>query len=204
MTRDQLLADARSAVAVLARQPHVDPNQVFIVGHSEGGELAPSLAAGGAPVRGIALMAPPAIPLDQILLQQATHGLSGKRKQDALTAQQRDNIAIKNGAYQGAGAAWLRSSFGIDPAAVIKQVPCPILILQGGKDFQVLASDLPRLVNAARSARRDVTVHVFPNDDHLFITVPAGRQSSMAEYFQPHRVDPAMVSALLSWLDSRK
>ncbi len=202
--RDQLLADARSAIAFVARQPSVDPHRVFVLGHSEGGELAPSLAAGGAPLRGIVLMAPPAIPLDQILLQQATLGLSGKRKADALAAQQRANLAIRTGVYSGPGAAWLRTSFGIDPAAVIKRVPCPILIVQGGKDFQVLAKDLPRLVNAAHAAHRDVTVAVFPNDDHLFITVPSGQQATFAEYLQPHRVDPAMIAALLRWLDAKR
>ena len=200
-TRDLLLADARSAIAFVARESQVDPRKVFVLGHSEGGELAPSLAAAGAPVRGIVLMAPPAISIDKIMLQQATYGLSGKRKQDALAAQEHENLAIRTGVYQGPGAAWMRSSFGIDPADVIKRVPCPILILQGGKDFQVLATDLPRLVDAARSAHRVVTVHIFPNDDHLFITVPSGQKASIAEYFQPHRIDPAMLRALLSWLD---
>ena len=203
-TRDDLLDDARAAIAYVRALHNVDPKRVFVLGHSEGGELAPSLAASGAPLRGIALMAPPAIPLDQILIQQTSRGLTGAAKTKAIADEQKQIAMVKAGTANPFGAGpWLRSSFRIDPAEVIKKVPCPILILQGGKDFQVLAKDLPRLVNAARSAHRDVTVRVFPNDDHLFITVPDGQTAAPAEYFAPHRVDPAMISALLAWLNAK-
>ena len=203
-TRDDLLDDACAAIAFLQRLPDVDPHRIFVVGHSEGGELAPSLAAGGAPLRGIALMAPPAIPLDQILLQQASRGLTGAAKAKAIADEQKAVDEIKAGTLNpNGGGPWLRSSFGIDPAEVIKKVPCTILVLQGGKDFQVLAKDLPRLVDAAKSAHRDITVRVFPNDDHLFITVPDGQAAVPAEYLAPHRVDPAMIDALLAWLHAK-
>lgn len=201
-TRDQLLADARAAIDYVARRPEVDAKMTFVVGHSEGGELAPSLAAAGAPVRGIALMAPPAIPLERILRQQATLGLSGDAAKRALSQEDHAIFAIRTGLSKADGAAWLRTSLLIDPARVIQTVPCPILILQGGKDFQVLPADLPRLVKAAKTAHRNITVRVFPNDDHLFITVPGNRRSTIAEYMVPHHVDPAMISALLSWTDA--
>lgn len=203
-TRDDLLDDARAAIAFVQHSSDVDPRRIFVLGHSEGGELAPSLAAGGAPLRGIALMAPPAIPLDQILIQQTSRGLTGAAKTKAIADEKAEIARVRAGTANPYGAGpWLRSSFGIDPAQVIKKVPCPILILQGGKDFQVLASDLPRLVDAAKAAHRDVTVRVFPNDDHLFITVPTGENAVPAEYLAPHRVDPAMVSALLAWLRAK-
>src|SRR5579863_98784 len=200
-TRDQLLADARAGIAFLLARVDVAPSRVFVVGHSEGGELAPSLAAHGAPLRGIALMAPPALPIDQILVQQVSRGLTGDARAKAIADQLSANAAIRAGKSKAPGAIWLRTSFGIDPADVIKRVPCPILILQGGKDFQVLAKDLPRLVDAATAAHRDVTVHVFPNDDHLFITVPTRQTAMSTEYLIPHHVDPAVISALLAWLD---
>jgi dienelactone hydrolase len=201
-TRNQLLADARAAIAYVASRPEVNAKKTFVVGHSEGGELAPSLAAGGTSLRGIVLMAPPAVPLDQILRQQATRGLTGGAAKEARSKEDHMIFAIRAGLSREAGTAWLRSSFGIDPARVIQNVPCPILILQGGKDFQVLAKDLPRLLNAAKAAHRDVKAVVFPNDDHLFITVPGKSEATIAEYMTPHRIDPAMISALLSWTDA--
>jgi alpha-beta hydrolase superfamily lysophospholipase len=202
-THDQLASDARAAVDYLVRTAQVDPHRVFALGHSEGGLLVPSIAADGAPLRGIVLMAPPAIPLDQILVQQAMHFAPPSQAQEYEQKQLAAIAQIKAGTSTLPGALWLRTSFGIDPAQVIRHVPCPILILQGGKDFQVLAKDLPRLVDAAKSAHRDVTAHVYPNDDHLFITVPGAAPAVMGEYMVPHRVDPAMVSDLLAWLKSQ-
>ena len=203
-TRDDLLDDARAAIAYVRAHRNVDARRVYVVGHSEGGELAPSLAADGAPLRGIALMAPPAIPLDQILVQQMSRGLTGAAKANAIADERKEIRAIEAGTASPNGAGpWLRSSFGIDPAQVITKVPCRILILQGGKDFQVLAKDLPRLVAAAKAAHRDITVRVFPNDDHLFIDVPDGQTAVPAEYLAPHRLDPAMTNALLAWLAAK-
>jgi hypothetical protein len=202
-TRGELLADARAGIGFLAGQRDVDPKRVFVLGHSEGGELAPSLAAAGVPVAGIILLAPPALPLQQILVQQATRGLQGAAERQAAAAEKAQIAKIQSGTSTLPGAIWLRTSFDFDPADVIRRVPCPILILQGGKDFQVLASDLPRLLHAAIAAHRVVTAKIFANDDHLFITVPSGQEASIAEYTVPHRIDPAMTQTLLEWLAAR-
>ena len=68
--RDRLIADARDAIAYLRSQPGIDPKRIYVLGHSEGGELAPSIAIADGRLRGIVLLAPPALPLEQILKQQ--------------------------------------------------------------------------------------------------------------------------------------
>ena len=65
--RDRLIADARDAIAYLRSQPGIDPKRIYVLGHSEGGELAPSIAIADGQLRGIVLLAPPALPLEQIL-----------------------------------------------------------------------------------------------------------------------------------------
>jgi len=202
-TRNDLLADATAGIDWVAKQPGVDRKSVFIIGHSEGGELAPSLAASIPWVRGIALMAPPALPLSKILVQQATRGLNGDALAKARTKEEAAIFGIRAGLVNAPGTAWLRTSLDIDPVNLIKRVPCPILILQGTKDIQVLAADLPRLVNAAKAAHRDVTVHVFPNGDHLFNRLADNQLSDPAEYMVPTHVDPAVISTLIGWLSAR-
>lgn len=98
----------------------------------------------------------------------------------------------------------MRSSFGIDPAVAIAKVPCPILILQGTKDIQVLAADTPRLVEAARAAGRNVTVVMLKGDDHLFINLPGDQTSTINEYFTPSYLDPALFTAIDTWLSNTK
>jgi dienelactone hydrolase len=198
--RDRLIADARDAIAFLRAQPGIDPKRIFVLGHSEGGELAPSIAIADGRLRGIVLLAPPAIPLEQILMQQTLRNAtpSNRAQVEAKEKTQLANIAA--GKVANPTAAWLRSSFGIDPADLIANVPCPILILQGTKDFQVLAADTPRLVNAARAANRNVTVAMLPNDDHLFLKLEPDKSSTGAEYFAPSYLDPALFAAIESWL----
>lgn len=200
-TRDRLIADARDVIAYLRAQPGIDPNAIVVLGHSEGGELAPSIAIADGRLRGIVLLAPPALPLEQILAQQLLRNTPAADRTVQAQKVQSDLAAIAAGKKQGAYNAWLRSSFGIDPAKLIAQVPCPILIVQGTKDIQVLAADTPRLVEAARAANRKLTVVMLPDDDHLFIKLDASESSTGGEYFTPSYLDPALLRAIESWLN---
>ena len=198
--RDRLIADARDVIAYLRTQPGIDPARVFVLGHSEGGELAPSIAIADGKLAGVVLLAPPAIPLEQILMQQVLRTVSPAQRPAIAEREQTELNAVAAGQKTGASAAWLRSSFGIDPTTLIASVPSPILIVQGEKDIQVLAADTPRLVNAAQAAHRRVSVVMLPGDDHLFIKLPAGEDSTGVEYFTPAYLDPALFAAIEGWL----
>ena len=201
--RDRLIADARDAIAYLRAQPGINSARIYVLGHSEGGELAPSIAIADGKLSGIILMAPPALPLEKIVMQQVLRQVAPT---DRAKTQQAENAALKeiaDGKKTDPYSEWLRSSFGIDPAAIIAKVPCPILILQGTKDIQVLSSDTPRLADAARATGRNVTVIVLPGDDHLFINVPGDQPSTIAEYFKPSYLDPALFTAIDTWLSKR-
>jgi dienelactone hydrolase len=198
--RDRLIADARDAIAYLRSQPGIDPKRIYVLGHSEGGELAPSIAIADGHLRGIVLLAPPALPLEQILEQQLLRNVSNADRAATEKQVQAELDAIASGKKPSATNRWLQSSFGVDPAALIVRVPCPILILQGTKDIQVLPADTPRLVQAAQNAHRDVTVVMLQDDDHLFIKLPADEPSTGGEYFTPSYLDPALFAAIESWL----
>ena len=43
---DEVVSDARAAVALVAQQPKINPKQVFLLGHSLGAYLAPRIATG--------------------------------------------------------------------------------------------------------------------------------------------------------------
>jgi pimeloyl-ACP methyl ester carboxylesterase len=198
--RDRLIADARDAIAYLRAQPGIDAARIYVLGHSEGGELAPSIAVADGKLRGIVLMAPPAIPLEKILMQQTLRTVAPADREKTEQAETAALKEIADGKKTDTFSAWLRSSFGVDPAAIIAKVPCPILILQGTKDAQVLPADTPRLVDAARAAGRNVTVVMLTGDDHLFINLPGNQPSTMSEYFVPSYLDPALFAAIENWL----
>jgi hypothetical protein len=66
--------------------------------------------------------------------------------------------------------------------------------------MQVLAKDLPHLVSAARASRRNITVKLLSDDDHLFLRLAPGTTSSLSEYFVPAPLDPRVPQDILAWL----
>jgi uncharacterized protein len=202
-TRDELLDDVRAAYGFARVQPKLDPKHVYLLGHSEGGELVPTVAAREPGVAGIILLAPPALPLSQVLMEQKLAGVPP----DQRAAAQAQELAIFASTRQSHDSmrAWLRSSLDIDPAVDIARVHAPVLILQGTADVQVLATDLPRLVTAARTHNRDITVHTFSGDNHLFDATPPGvTQTPFAAVRQyltvPAWIDTRALETIETWL----
>jgi uncharacterized protein len=70
-TSPMLAGDAMAAVNLLKAHPSVDPKRIGIIGHSEGGMIAPMVANQSDAVAFIVLLAGPGIPGDELLLLQS-------------------------------------------------------------------------------------------------------------------------------------
>ncbi len=97
-SREDLLNDARQAIAALRAQPEIDPSRIILVGHSEGSYLAPILAVEDSAISGTVLLAGAARALDAITRWQvesllALQGVEGATLEVAL-AQQDQYIAF--------------------------------------------------------------------------------------------------------------
>ncbi|MDQ6944278.1 MAG: lysophospholipase [Candidatus Eremiobacteraeota bacterium] len=202
-TRDELLDDVKAAYRFVRARSEIDPKHVYLLGHSEGGELVPTVAAHEPGVAGIILMAPPSRPLWQVSMQQFLAGAPPERR----AAMEQEELAALDKLRHGTEAkdAWYRSSMDLDPVVDIARVRAPILILQGEGDAQVSAKDLPRLANAARAANRDVTVRTFSNDNHLFeAIVPGDPQTPLTALKQyltvPAWIDARVLDTLTTWM----
>ncbi|MGH9562643.1 MAG: DUF3887 domain-containing protein, partial [Terracidiphilus sp.] len=80
---DEVISDARAAVAMLAKQPKIDSSRVYIVGTGLGGYLAPRIATGDPQIAGIVEMAANTRPLEKILVS----ALQYAAKEDAIQTQ---------------------------------------------------------------------------------------------------------------------
>jgi hypothetical protein len=74
-TYDDLAGDALAGVALLRARPEVDPARVGLLGHSEGGYLAPLAAAGGGAADGVAFVVRPCPERDRFLLHDPAPAL---------------------------------------------------------------------------------------------------------------------------------
>jgi uncharacterized protein len=63
--------DALGAVRFLVRHPAIDSARIGIVGHSEGGMVAPMVAARTEDVAFLVLLAAPGLPMPQVIMQQS-------------------------------------------------------------------------------------------------------------------------------------
>jgi fermentation-respiration switch protein FrsA (DUF1100 family) len=87
---------------------------------------------------------------------------------------------------------------GYDPAAAAAALGKPLLILQGGRDYQVTVPDDLSRWQAALGASPGVTFGVYDADNHLFFT--GSGPSSPAEYEPAQHMDPAVVADIAAWL----
>jgi len=67
---DDLADDVRGALAFLRTVAEIDPRRIGLLGHSEGGFVAPMVASGDTGVRFVIMLAGPAVPGRELLLAQ--------------------------------------------------------------------------------------------------------------------------------------
>ncbi len=94
-TSQDLAGDALCAVAFLQGRREIDPRRIGLVGHSEGGLIAPLAASQSKAVDFIVLLAGPGVPGDQILYRQGADIARAAGASEAeVEKQRRDQEAI--------------------------------------------------------------------------------------------------------------
>lgn len=198
-TRD-FAGDIAAAVAYLRTRPEIDPDRIALAGHSEGGVIAPMVAADDPRVRAVVLIAGTSRTGRRILEYQLRNPLD---RDPALTPTQRDSAYRANWVQVDSMAArspWLPFFLSYDPLPTARRVRQPVLILQGETDRQVTADQARELEAALREAgNRDVTVRVFPNLNHLLVHDPDGMPAGYSR-LTTNRVDAQLLGALADWL----
>ena len=69
-TDDDFAVDTAAQVAFLRKRPDIDPARIGLIGHSEGGIVAPKVAARDPKIAFVVLMAGPGVPLSEVLRVQ--------------------------------------------------------------------------------------------------------------------------------------
>lgn len=88
---------------------------------------------------------------------------------------------------------------GYKPEEVAKTLKEPILILQGGRDYQVTRADFEGWKQAL-SSKRNVVFKLYPELNHLFI---AGEgKSTPTEYGKAGHVSEQVINDIANWIGS--
>jgi dienelactone hydrolase len=208
---DEYIPHALDAVRLLQQQPGVDPQRVYVLGHSMGGRAAPRVAAANASVAGMVILAGDTTPLSQAAIRVAWYLATVNPGPDAEAAVElitRQATLVESTGLSPAAPAtdllfgwpatyWLDLR-RYDPVATAAALDKPMLILQGGRDYQVTATDDLAGWQAGLANRRDVTIRVYEADDHMFFHGEG--PSTPAGYEPPQHVDPPVVADIANWL----
>jgi len=191
-------------VAWLRKRPDVDGSRIALLGHSEGGAIGPLVAADDPRIAAVVIMAGPAKNGRAIIADQLrwpiehAWGLPAEERARLL-----GNIGRDVEGWVGMNS-WTRWFAEWDPLPVAQRLRQPVLILQGALDRQVSAGQADTLAAAIRSGgNRDVTVHVYPRLNHLFL--PTDGDGSPADYpgLQQRTLPPEVLDTIAGWLTTR-
>ena len=202
VTVDQeVIEDGVAAVNLLRTRPEVAADRIFIVGHSLGAQLAPEVAKRAFPVAGVVMLAPPGRKLEQMIVQQWRYlGQASPHEMAELERQANQISAHKMPpaqSFQSVPASYYYDLDARDEIAIAKGLDVPILILHGGRDYQVLDEDIRRWQDGLKG-RANVRVETFPALNHLFIAGTG--KPGLAEYGTPGHVDPAAIAAIANFV----
>jgi hypothetical protein len=202
--------DAAAAVRILRTRADIHPEQVFVLGHSFGGMMMPRIAQRAPDAAGFIILAGNTRAIGDMMVEQITYviGLDGEvSNAESLqlehvkreAARVKDPLALSTAAEPvlGAGGAYWLDLFGYHPEVAARATTRPLLILQGGRDYQVTLEDFARW-KAALVGYPNVTFKLYPRLNHLFIE-GSGR-STPAEYARAGRVAETVMDDIASWL----
>jgi dienelactone hydrolase len=210
---DEYLHHAIAAVSVLRAHPAVDQNRVFFAGHSLGGTIAPRLAAAEPNIAGLVLLAAGTEPLHWAAVRQVRYlasldpetTVAATSVIDTMTEQARrvdapelsSSTQPRDLPFGVPAPYWLdlRTYRPAETAALLHQ---PMLILQGGRDYQVTVDDDLATWQQALTDRPGVTIRTYPSDNHFFFSGTG--PSTPAESEPAQHMDAEIVSDVADWI----
>lgn len=209
---DETVKDARAAVALAARFPGLDPSRIFILGHSQGGGLAPRIA--DSQIAGIIIMAGNTEKLGDALVRQVRYEMSlagtppppaAKKELEAVEAadQKAKSPSLKPSDEVNLLGVNIPGSYLLDlrnynPTETAASLHIPILILQGGRDFNVTVDDDFNVWKKALAGHANVEFRLYPDLNHLFMTgsVPPNPRDD----FKKGHVSKQVVNDIAGWV----
>lgn len=229
-TTADFATDTEAAVAWLKTRTEIDPRRIGLLGHSEGGVIAPMIAARNSAIAFIVLLAGPGVRGDELLVAQveALAEASGATREAAarsgtkereilsLVESEKDNDKLEKLAREKLGTVteqelrgvrmlgspWFRYFLAYDPAPALTKVKCPVLALNGGLDRQVPpALNLPAIRKALQTGgNKRFEVVEMPGLNHLFQTAKTG---AVAEYGAIEQtMAPEALEKIASWIST--
>lgn len=236
-------SDVLAGIEYLKTRKEINPKQIGLIGHSEGGLIAPMVAVKSADVAFIVLMAGTGLTGEEILYLQGAliyraMGVSEediiknrqfnekifsviKEEKDKKNAEERlrqmfmedwekmsdekkeqmgDPEVFLKAQLQSLLSPWLKFFLTYDPKPTLSKVKCPVLAINGEKDFQVPPKENLSAIEKALVAggNKNFIVKELPGLNHLFQTAQTGVPSEYAKIEET--ISPIALKIISDWI----
>lgn len=203
---EETIQDALAAGRLLANDARIDPNRVFVLGHSLGAMLAPRIVSESDGLfAGMILASGTNKTLLDILLRQTEDG--GASATD-MTALRRQTEAIAGMTAEEAEAtpflgasAYYFWEMAQHPAAaeLLETLALPTLIINGSRDFQVTEAEGREAWEAALSPDEPWLTCLWTDVNHLLMR-PEPATGTAEEYMTPCAVAEDVLDAIVHFI----
>lgn len=211
--QDEVVDDVNLAIELVKTNPNIDTNHIYIIGHGQGGMMAPMIAKQNPQLAGMVMLAAYARPLQQCLIDQLNYlypdssQISYKdytyatklKKEAAYSMSKKFSIRTPKDSLpnQITASYWL-SVNAYKQTEVFKQVKIPALVVQGERDFQATIADYNLWQKAAATRNAPTKFVLYPTLNHLLVD---GRgPSNPAEYQTQATVSEQVLQQIYDWL----
>lgn len=211
---DEYLEDAVNAVRLVARQDRIDPDRVYVLGHSLGGNAIPAVARElekePAKACGFIMMAASPRPLDVLMREQYDFLYSlmpevtaeQQAEKDAIFAeldrlQDLDSLT-EDDMVAGVYSAYWKWLADYDILRAAAEITEPVLLLQGEEDYQVTMTDFG-IWKDALGEKDNWRMISYPGLTHSF--TPGQKTEGAAAYSRSGKVDARVIQDIADFVD---
>lgn len=195
--------DIEAGLAYLKKRKDINGKKLGLLGLSEGGLIAPMIAARDSSIAGVILMAGPGEPMKSVWEYQVNYAYSHV---PGITKSQVDSLTTKHLAALEDPKLPLKLRSLIeynDAIPTAQKVTAPILILHGSSDRHVPPTGAANLAKAlTEGGNNDVTLHVFPSLSHVFVYDPQGLASGWGK-LPSFTIPSEVLNTLSRWTKSK-
>ena len=214
--KEETIDDAILATELLKKDSRIDSRNIFIIGHSMGGMLAPRIDSEGGKYKGLIIMAGTPRKLETVMLEQneavlnSTKGLVNwiVRKQVAKLSglfsglyELSDEEAKKKKVMGGTTLYYFKEMGEHSVADYLATTKKTMLIVQGEKDFQVSVekdfNEYKRLLND----KTNVEFRLYENLNHAFVNyLYSDILKAKQEYNTERHIGEEVISDIADWI----
>lgn len=211
---EEVLEDVYDAISFAQSSEKVDPNRIYILGHSFGGMLSPKIASEKEIVAGIISLAGSPRKLEDIIYDQAVFFTS--KDESTEESEKELYLEIMSASVErvkslsqvdllepilGCTGYYWQSLNEINTIEIVTKLKIPMLFLQGSADFQVFSEVDFALWKKILQDQENATFIEYPGLNHLFMPTTGAFDTS--DYDIKSKVDDQVITDIAKWIQSQ-